>query len=99
MLLGRLIIFLFEQNMVVVATSNCEPSELYKDELQRANFLPAINAIYKNMRIVELAGSKDHRERELNTLKNYFVINDGFKESSIVPDKNPGIIEILGQTI
>jgi hypothetical protein len=50
------------------------------------------------MRIVELAGSKDHRERVLNTLKNYFVINDGFKESSIVPDKNPGIIEILGQT-
>jgi len=99
MLLGRLIMFLFEQGMVVVATSNCEPSELYKDGLQRANFLPAINAIYQHMDIVELAGSKDHRERQLHALQNYFVINDDFKEASFIPDKNPGVIEILGREI
>jgi len=99
MLLGRLLIYLFEQGMVVVATSNCEPSELYKDGLQRANFLPAIKAIYKHMDIVELAGNKDHRERALHTLQNYFVINDDFKEPSFTPDKNPGVIEILGREI
>ena len=76
MLLGRLIMFLFEQNVVVVATSNCEPSELYKNGLQRANFLPAINTIYKHMQVVEFTGTKDHRERILHTLKNYFVINE-----------------------
>ena len=112
MLLGRLIMFLFEQNMVVVATSNCEPSELYKDGLQRANFLPAINAIYKNMRIVELAGNKDHRERVLHTLKNYFVIsesgddrgeddsfNERLKEFSLAPSKSSGSLEVLGRKI
>lgn len=99
MLLGRLIMFLFEQNMVVVATSNCEPNELYKDGLQRANFLPAIEAIKKHMHIVELAGNKDHRERLLHTLQNYFVITDDFKEPSFTPDKNPGVLEILGREI
>jgi cell division protein ZapE len=76
MLLGRLFMFLFDENMVVVATSNCEPLALYEDGLQRVNFLPAIDAIYKHMQIVELAGNKDHRERKLHTLQNYFVIND-----------------------
>ena len=99
MLLGRLIMFLFEQNMVVVATSNCAPDDLYKDGLQRANFLPAIDAIQQNMKVIELAGIKDHRERQLHALKNYFLINDDFKEPSIVPAKNPGVIEILGREI
>ena len=75
MLLGRLIMYLFEQNMVVVATSNCAPNDLYKDGLQRSNFLPAINAINQHMHIVELTGIKDHRERQLHTLQNYFVVN------------------------
>lgn len=99
MLLGRLIMYLFEQGMIVVATSNCAPDELYKDGLQRANFLPAIDAIHQNMNIVELAGAKDHRERELHVLQNYFVISDDCKESIIIPDNNPGTIEILGREI
>ncbi len=99
MLLGRLIMFLFEQKMVVVATSNCAPDELYKDGLQRANFLPAIDAIHQNMNIVELAGTKDHRERRLHALQNYFVISDDSKEPSFIPAKNPGVIQILGREI
>lgn len=107
MLLGRLIMYLFKENMIVVATSNCAPDELYKDGLQRANFLPAIDAIHQNMNIIELAGTKDHRERHLQTLKNYFVIPDNFQESTLlpdehpdqIPDKSPGVIEILGREI
>ena len=99
MLLGRLIMFLFEQGVVVVATSNCEPNELYKDGLQRANFLPAINAIYKHMQVVELTGNKDHRERTLHSLQNYFLINGESKQSLIIPDKKPGVIDILGREI
>ena len=99
MLLGRLIMYLFEQGMIVVATSNCAPDELYKDGLQRASFLPAIDAIHQHMKSIELAGIKDHRERQLNTLQNFFAIHDDFQELDLVPDKNPGLIEILGREI
>ncbi len=111
MLLGRLMMFLFEENMVVVATSNCEPNELYKDGLQRDNFLPAIKAIYNHMQVVELAGKKDHRERLLHKMQNYFVINQGDDErdyeKSVLADlykrfhlvENPASIEILDREI
>lgn len=99
MLLGRLIMYLFEQGVLVVATSNCAPNELYKDGLQRANFLPAINAIYQNMTVIELAGAKDHRERQLQALQNYFVIGDNFQEISLIPNKQPGFIEVLGREV
>ena len=103
MLLGRLIMYLFEQGMIVVATSNCAPDDLYKDGLQRASFLPAIDAIHQNMKIIELMGTKDHRERHLHTLQNYFLINEDFQETALLPDKHldkpPEVIEILGREI
>lgn len=73
MLLGRLLMYLFDDHMLVVATSNCEPSELYKDGLQRDNFLPAISAIEAHMQVLHLSGEKDHRERALHKVQNYFL--------------------------
>ena len=93
MLLGRLIMFLFEQNMIVVATSNCEPSELYKDGLQRRNFLPAIKAIQQNMLIIELAGKKDHRERKLHKMQNYFVISHEKKCGSLNKERISNLLD------
>jgi cell division protein ZapE len=56
---------LFELDVVVVATSNVPPSELYKDGLNRALFLPFIALIEQHMEIVPLHARADFRLEKL----------------------------------
>jgi len=74
MLLGNLLQYMFELNMVVVCTSNCAPNELYRNGLQRARFLPAIAAIETYLNVVHLDGEQDHRKRALNYIRCYFEL-------------------------
>ena len=71
MLLGRLFEALFEDGLVVVATSNYAPDDLYKDGLQRENFLPFIALIKERLDILELDGGKDYRRRRIQDLDVY----------------------------
>ncbi len=61
MILGRLFQALFAKGLVIVATSNQPPDELYYGGFNREPFLPAIAAIKQHMQAVAVQGKQDHR--------------------------------------
>lgn len=65
MILGGLMEKLFDRGVTLVATSNIVPDQLYKDGLQRARFLPAIELINKFTEIVNVDSGIDYRLRAL----------------------------------
>ena len=73
MLMRRLLEGLFEQGVVLVTTSNLHPDQLYKDGLQRSQFVPAIELIKRNMEVVNVDGGTDYRLRELERAGIYHV--------------------------
>jgi cell division protein ZapE len=71
MLLGRLFESLFKRGICLIATSNIEPDGLYKGGLQRARFLPAIDALKANCVVLKLDSGTDYRLRELEQAQIY----------------------------
>ena len=76
MILGRLFTRLFELGVVVVATSNVAPGELYKDGLNRALFLPFIALIEQYMQVMELSARTDFRLEKLAGQPVWHVLDD-----------------------
>ncbi len=71
MLLSGLLRGLFERGVVLVTTSNLRPDELYKDGLQREQFLPAIELLKEYTEVCNLDSGIDYRFRYLNQAEIY----------------------------
>jgi len=71
MILGRLFEGLFERNMIIIATSNRPPNDLYKDGLQREKFLPFIDLITLHLDVFHLGATKDYRLERMLGMRVY----------------------------
>ena len=93
MILGRLFEAIFKENIKIVISSNIKIKNLYKDGLQRNQFIPFINII-KNFCIEhELIVNQDYRKSEISKLERFFhPINDQvfFQVSSIFREISKG---------
>jgi cell division protein ZapE len=82
MLLGTLFQALFKEGVVLVATSNIIPDDLYKNGLQRARFLPAIALINAHCQVLNVDSGIDYRLRTLEQAEIYHFPLD------VVADEN-----------
>lgn len=90
-ILGRLFQVMFEHGVVIVATSNQPPGQLYADGFNRERFVPAIDAVERHMQVVDVDGGADHRQRPGAALQRYWITTpDGTSALRSVFDKLVG---------
>ena len=108
MILGRLLENLFNEGVVLVATSNYAPSELYPQGQNRSSFLPTIALIEEKLTILNVEGGEDYRHRTLTAAEVFYIpandenerkLTDLFTQVTAGQAERPSEIEIHGRML
>jgi cell division protein ZapE len=83
MILGRLFAALFERAVVVVATSNVAPDDLFRGRPGRDAFLPFIELIKRHLDVLVLDGERDFRRARLRGLPTWHVPPNGRADAAL----------------
>jgi len=83
MILGRLFTRLFELGVIMVATSNLAPHELYKDGLNRGLFVPFIATLEQHCEVVRLDARIDFRLEKLTGVPTWYVPDDAKADAAL----------------
>lgn len=108
MILYRLFGELFERNVIVVATSNRIPTDLYENGINRQLFLPAIDLIQSRMSVVPLEGPIDYRLARLERSAVWFhplsgeaarALGNLWLDLTGVHEGTPDSIDVMGRKL
>lgn len=83
MIMGNLLRALFARGVTLVTTSNVPPFNLYRDGLQREQFLPAINLLEHHTHKIELDSGTDWRLRALENADTWHVPPDAAGDAAL----------------
>ncbi len=108
MILDRLFTALFEAGIVVVATSNLAPDELYRHGLHRERFLPFVALLKRRLYVLELDSGRDYRLARIEGKRVYHyplgesahqALNATFAELSDGASGEPASLLVKGRTL
>ena len=83
MILGRLFEALFERGVVVVATSNTVPNDLFRGQPGRDAFLPFIALIARRLELIVMSGARDYRRDRIRGLPTWHAPADARAEAAL----------------
>ena len=108
MILGKLFKRIFEEKIKVIFTSNTHISNLYKDGLQRDQFIPFIKILENYCYQEELSINEDYRMSKNKKIDRFltpinettnFILNKFFRQITKNKKKNLKILEIKGRSL
>lgn len=108
MILGRLLEGLFAHGVVLIATSNYPPSELYPQGQNRSSFLPTIALIEEKITILNVDSGEDYRLRTLRQANVFYIPSNAeneaklsklFAQLSAQQKRLPEEVNIMGRTL